>query len=105
MVSGVEMFAFHNGKMIPSCEYHKLRMLEILSTDGTLLLGWLKKRNKSAVSMVEIYKCVVPTSLRNVKTIRVLLEELTKLGFTQKTSEFVVYSGRKRKESWKLTII
>jgi hypothetical protein len=96
-----EMTVFHNGRMIPSKEYHKLRMLESLSPDAKVLLTWLTSRGMERFSTVEVYKNG-PSSLRKVNTIRQLLQELNKLGFITPIKSKVVFEGAKRKECWEL---
>src|SRR5271156_3988535 len=93
----VEMRVFHDGKMIPSAVYRQQKLLSLLSEDAKTSLAWLKARNKHAISLVELTKCIMPAELRKAGRLRRVFDELMHLGLA-KAGNGVIYSGRQRKE-------
>ncbi len=100
--SSIEMFVHHNGKMIKSSEYRRVRLLELLTPEARILLDWLKLRGKQNICMSEINKTVTPLSLRKADTIRKLMNELLTLGLLRKLNTTSFYHCRKAKEAWEL---
>lgn len=118
MVTKQENYIFDDisNKWVKSADYHRQyrhtdssqpkdkipTTLPVISKQAQTLLDWLYKRNKQIISLTEIYKCVVPISLRHAQIIRELMNELSKLGYAAPASTSIIYSGYKTKVGWEL---
>lgn len=100
--SSIEMFVHHNGRMIKSSEYRRMRLLELLTPEARILLDWLRLRGKQNICMSEINKTIMPLSLRKADTIRKLMNELLTLGLVSKPNMTCYYHRRKAREAWEL---
>jgi hypothetical protein len=83
-----------------------LRLYEVGVQDHQLslaqkLLGWLKARGRSVITLPEIYQ-LGPKPIRNAHTARLLMDILEEHGHVQGIGEASKYRGVERREAWSI---
>ncbi len=105
--TNISRFDFQKGEAIVlHCLTELLRLIDVKATDEKLLkadtlLCWLWKRNKSNISLVEIYK-EGPNFVRSVEPARKLMNVLYDHGYVKPSSVPVEYAGKNRAESFEI---